>query len=276
MVAIILRELHWQDVLILSIDGFLILMNLGLAGLFFNKYHRKKSTMQLFLGLFQLVSAYVELDYGFHEIFTINDIWDHILEDAYVIGIILLPLLLIRIASEMCKTKPSLLVEIIFFGAKLVCLIPVLLLPTNEIISNLIFIPMAIMLVFVVYFLIYRPHKVKNALNIEDHVLKIALDLVGASGILFLLVLFDFTMFGYFHLYTIKITGFVLYFGFLATVYLGYYNPLWWRKIISHTGECQYCYGEFDECLVIRKPISNNGKVLDKLDPMEKNSSSDK
>ena len=257
MMSIHLRELLWQDYLILSICSMFIFINCCLAGLFFKKFNRKRSLMQLFLGLFQLVSAYVALLYGLKQLITISEAWDAFLEDAYIIGIIILPLLLIRITGEMCKFKPSLAIEIIFFGTKLICFIPILLLPTNELISHLVFIPMAIMLAFVVYFLIYRPHKAKKNLDIDDYVLKVALDIVGSSAVLFLVVLFTFAMYGYFQVFAIKISGFVLYFAFLITVYLGYYNPLWWRRIISQTGDCKYCYGEFDECLVSKKSKQN-------------------
>jgi len=250
---------------------------LGMTFLFFKKYFKKKSSMQLSLGLFQLVSAYVVLVYDIHEMVTINQMWDKLLEDAYIIGIIILPLLLIRIASEMLKSKPNLFVEIIFFGTKLVCFIPVVLLPSNEFIHYLVFIPMVIMLAFVIYFLIYRPHKVKKDLHIDDYVLKVALDIIGISAVLFLVDLFTFAMSGYFAVYAVKLCGFVLYFAFLGTVYLGYYNPLWWRKIVSHTGDCKYCYGEFDECLIAIDPDESedteenneNKKVLLEKSPLD-------
>ncbi len=249
--AIELRELFWQDILVITICGVLILINLGLALLFFKKSHVKRSKMQLVLGLFQLVGAYVALMYGIHQMITISPGFDAFIEDAFIIGMILLPLLLIRIASEICKSEPSLVIEIIFFATKLACFIPVLLLPTNEIVGLLVFVPMIIVLAFVIYFLIYRPHKIKKDLHIDDHVLKVALDIVGGSAILFIVVLFTFIMYSYFHYFAIILTGFILYFVFLGTVYLGYYNPLWWRKIVSHTGTCEWCYGEFDECLNI-------------------------
>ena len=156
MVTIQLRELIWEDYLILAICLILIVINLSMTVLFFKKYFQKKSAMQFVLGLFQFVSAYVALLYGLHQMLTINDTWDHLLADAYIIGIIVLPLLLIRIASEMCKAKPSLVIEIIFFGTKLACFVPVLLLPTNKFVSYLVFIPMVIMLAFVIYFLIFN------------------------------------------------------------------------------------------------------------------------
>jgi len=254
MMSIHLRELLWQDYLILSMCSMFIFINCCLVGLFFKKFSRKRSLMQLFLGLFQLVSAYVALLYGLTQLITISEAWDAFLEEAYIIGIIILPLLLIRIAGEICKTKPRLFVEIIFFGTKLICFIPVLALPTNELVHHLIFIPMVIMLAFVVYFLIYRPHKVKKDLNLDDYVLKIALDMVASSAVLFIVVLFTFAMYGYFQVFTIKFSGFILYFAFLITIYLGYYNPLWWRKLVSPTGECKYCYGEFEECLTSAIP----------------------
>lgn len=234
--------------------------------LFFKKYIRKKSAMQLVNALFQIISAYVALVYGLNQLITINQAWDSILEDAYVIGIIVLPLLLIRIANEICKFKPSLIVEILFFGTKLACFVPVLLLPMHAWVGYLVFLPMAIMLAFVMYFLIYRPHKVKKELQIDDQVLRVALDIVGVSAVLFIVVLFTFTMHAYFQLFIIKIAGVVIYFAFLATVYLGYYNPLWWRRIISRKGDYKYCYGEFDECLNIIEEEEKQEKMIEDLE----------
>ena len=169
MASILIRDLAWQDIVVIIVCLVIIIINLSMTVLFFKKYFTKKSVMQLVLGLFQLVSAYVALIYGLHTMITINKVWDHLLKDAYIIGIIVLPLLLIRIAGEMCKSKPSLLIEIIFFGTKLACFVPVLLLPTNEFVSYLVYLPMLIMLAFVIYFLIYKPHKVKKDLHIDDH-----------------------------------------------------------------------------------------------------------
>ncbi len=266
MLTISLRELHWQDYLILVICLSLIIINLGMTALFMKKYSEKKSTMQFVLGLFQLVSAYVALDYGLHSAITINEVWDSIIEDAFIIGIIVLPLLLIRIAGEMCKSKPSLIIEVIFFGTKLACFIPVLLLPVNTFVSYLVFLPMAIMLAFVLYFLIYKPHKVKKELDIDDHVLKVALDIVGVSAVLFIIVLFMFAIYASFHLYAIIISAFILYFAFLVTVYLGYYNPIWWRRIISQKGDFKYCYGEFDECLNLIEEEDKQDKRMKELE----------
>lgn len=238
-----------------------------MAFLFFKKYSLKKSKMQLANELFQLVSAYVALVYGFHQLITINDVWNSIIEDAFIIGIIVLPLLLIKIAGEMCKSKPNLIIEVIFFGTKLACFIPVLLLPTHTFVSYLVFLPMAIMLAFVLYFLIYKPHKVKKDLDIDDHVLKVALDIVGVSAVLFIIVLFMFAMYASIHLYAIIISAFILYFAFLITCYLGYYNPLWWRRVVSRKGDFRYCYGEFDECLNL---IEEEDKQEKRMKDLEK------
>lgn len=267
MVTISLRDIFWQDYLILSFCLFLIIINLGMAFLFFKKYSLKKSKMQLANGLFQLVSSYVALVYGIHQLIIINNVWNSVIEDAFIIGIIVLPLLLIRIAGEMCKSKPSLIIEVIFFGTKLACFIPVLLLPTHTFVSYLVYLPMAIMLAFVLYFLIYKPHKVKIDLDIDDRVLKVALDIVGVSAVLFIIVLFMFALYASFHLYAIIISAFILYFAFLVTVYLGYYNPLWWRRIISQKGDFKYCYGEFDECLIL---IEEEDKQEKRMKDLEK------